>query len=163
MKRITFKRGQGHWKVIYQGAEVGVFHDTCNPKRDKLSKIYKIKDWIFSGCDGYNGRGKTRLKAIESCIQDRKRLFSMADIKELNREAGQYFFERSTIRFFKSCIESGLLKGGYFITSEEPPHGGRKYSARKVDYLNGSIETLSDFCEYSTKEDARDAIKADRL
>ena len=155
MKGITFKRGQGHWKVIYKGAEVGAFHD-------QTKALQHARGWTFCGVDGYTGRGKTRLKAIEHCIQERKRLFSLADVKELNREAGQYFFSRSTMRFFSSCMETGLLKGGYFITSEEPPHGGRKYSARKVDYLNGSIETLSNFCEYRTKEDAKDTIRADR-
>lgn len=164
MKNITFKRGQGHWKVIYKGAEVGVFHDSCNPKRDKLSKIYKTKDWIFSGCDGYNGRGKTRLKAIENCIQDRKRLFSIADVKELNREAGQHFFDRSTMNFFKSTIETGLLKGGYFITGESQRGyaSGRKYTARKVDFLNGSIKMLDSFACYTSVEAAKMGIKADR-
>ena len=159
MKEITFKRGYCHWKVLYQGAEVGVFHDNaCREDGDKRGR------WTFDGVDGYLGRGKTRLKAIENCIQERKRLFSLADVKELNREAGQYFFSRDTMRFFKSTIETGLLKGGYFITGESQSSyaSGRKYTARKVDFLNGSIETLGEFHSFSTRDGAKDAIKADR-
>lgn len=162
MKKITFKRGHYHWKVMYQGAEVGVFHDINNPYVDEARKAYKRKYWTFDGVDGYQGRGKTRLLAIADCIKERKRLFSLADVKQLNEDAGQYFFEKGTMRFFNSCIETGLLKGGYFVTSERAPHGSRKYTARKVDYLNGSIETLGDFNECSTKDGAKDQIKADR-
>lgn len=157
MKRITFKRGQGHWKVIYQGAEVGAFHDQTKAQQH-------ARGWTFCGVDGYTGRGKTRLKAIENCMQERKRLFSMADIKELNREAGQYFFSRDTMRFFKSTIVTGLLKGGYFITGEsQSGYGsGRKYTARKVDYLNGSIQTLGEFGKCSTRALAKLNINLDR-
>lgn len=155
MNDITFKKGHYHWKAIYQGAVVGTFNDV---------KDRNLSGWTFNGVDGYDGRGKTRLKAIENCIQERKRLFSMADVKELNREAGQYFFSRDTMRFFKSTIETGLLKGGYFITGESQSGyaSGRKYTARKVDYLNGSIETIGEFHSFSTKDGAKDAIKADR-
>lgn len=159
MKKITFKRGQGHWKVIYQGAEVGAFHDAaCQERGDTKGR------WTFSGCDGYDGRGKTRLAAITDCIKERKRLFSLADVKELNREAGQHFFDRDTMRFFKSTIETGLLKGGYFITGESQTGYGsnRKYTARKVDYLNGSIETLGEFNQCSTKDNAKIIINIDR-
>lgn len=152
MKKITFKRGQGHWKAIYQGAEVGVFHDVSNHKGV----------WCFEGVDGYTGRGKTRLAAIADCIKERKRIFTLADVKELNREAGQYFFSRDTMRFFKCTIETGLFKGGYFITSEQPPHGGRKYTARKVDFLNGSIKTIGEFGKCSTKALAKLDINLDR-
>jgi len=153
MKTITFKRGQGHWKVLYQGAEIGCFHDVAR-------RIV----WAFEGVDGYMGRGKTRLLAIADCIKERKRLFSLADVKELNREAGQHFFDRDTMRFFKSTIETGLLKGGYFITGESQTGYGsnRKYTARKVDYLNGSIKTLGEFNQCSTRDNAKIIINIDR-
>jgi hypothetical protein len=158
MKGITFKRGHYHWKVIYKGAEVGIFHDICS-NRPNTGK----GRWTFNGCDGYTGRGKTRLLAIADCIKERKRLFSLADVKELNREAGQYFFSRDTMRFFNSHIEGALLKGGYFVTSETQNYNTpRKYTARKVDYLNGSISTLGEFNECSTKDGAKYQIKADR-
>ena len=159
MKGITFKRGHHHWKVIYKGAEVGIFHDITSNRPNKGKGR-----WTFSGCDGYDGRGKTRLQAIADCIKERKRLFSMADVKDLNREAGQYFFSRDTMRFFKSTIETGLLKGGYFIAGESQSGyaEGRKYTARKVDFLNGSVETLGDFGNCATKEDAKELIKSDR-
>lgn len=164
MDDITFKRGYHHWKAIYKGAEVGVFHDSCNPNRDNKHVTNRSKGWTFNGVDGYDGRGKTRLAAIADCIKERKRLFSLADVKQLNKDAGQYFFSRDTMRFFKSTIETGLLKGGYFITGESQSGyaSDRKYTARKVDYLDGSIKTLRDFNKCLTKEGAKDQIKADR-
>ena len=162
MNKITFKRGHCHWKVIYKGAEVGVFHDQCNPNRDNSHKQYRCKDWTFSGVDGYDGRGKTRLLAIANCIKERKRLFSLADVKELNKEAGNYFFSRGAMGFFRSYMETGLLKGGYFVTSEKGEHSARAYTVRKVDYLDGSIDTIGEFEAHRIKEDAKEAIRFDR-
>lgn len=152
MKDITYKRGYHHWKAFYKGTEIGVFHDIT--QRNGV--------WSFCAAYGYSGRGKTRLAAIENCIKERKRLFTLADVKNLNRKSGFHFFDRSTMSFFKSTIETGLLKGGYFITSEKNGNSSRRYTARKVDYLDGSIPTLGQFQEFSTKQLAKLAINIDR-
>jgi len=101
MKGITFKRGHYHWKAIYKGAEVGIFYDQTKAEQH-------ARGWVFNGVDEYQGRGKTRLLAIADCIKERKRLFPLADIKQLNKDAGQYFFSRDTMRFFPHVWRRGF-------------------------------------------------------
>ena len=43
----------------------------------------------------------------------------MAEVRRLHTAAGGHFFDRATMRFFNSRIESSLYQGGYFITSEQ--------------------------------------------
>jgi hypothetical protein len=84
---------------------------------------------------------------------------TISDVKAANKAAGLYFFERSTMRFFNSRIESPLYKGRYFITSERGSHDIlRRYTIREVR-PNGDIHTVGKFQGYNFKEDARDAIK----
>ncbi len=47
---------------------------------------------------------------------------TISDLKELNRKNGGCWFDRSTMRFFGTRIESGIIARKYFITSEQPPH-----------------------------------------
>lgn len=44
---------------------------------------------------------------------------TMADVRRLHTAAGGHFFDRATMRFFNSRIESSLYQGGYFVTSEQ--------------------------------------------
>ena len=145
--KITYKKGQ----AFYNGTIIGVFHDRRKPN-----------DWFFDA--PYGVHGKTRKEAIENTIKERKRLFTMADVKTLNKECGNHFFDRDTKRFFKSTIETTLLKGGYFITSESQSSytTGRRYTVRKVDYLDGSIHTVGEFQEHSSKQLAKLAINMER-
>lgn len=88
---------------------------------------------------------------------------TMAEIKAANKEAGFYFFERDTMRFFDSRVESKRpLRGRYFITSEQF-HGSdgysapRAYTVREID-SNGNIDTVGEFQQFATYQDARSFI-----
>jgi len=85
---------------------------------------------------------------------------TIAEVRAANKAAGQYFFERATMRFFRSIVESGLYAGRYFVTSERGPHDDspRRYSVREAE-PDGGIETCGDFQEYLTIEDARAAAR----
>jgi hypothetical protein len=87
--------------------------------------------------------------------------FTMKAIKEANKEAGQHFFDRSTMRFFKSKIASRRPLGGrFFITSEQQEwNSPRKYTVREA-LENGSIKTVGSFQGYWSVEEAKQAIKA---
>ena len=62
-----------------------------------------------------------------------------------------HYFDADTMRFFKSRIgiarrcKSGIW---YFVTSEQPPHGPRMWSVRKME-LDGDINTVGEFCSLS--------------
>lgn len=95
---------------------------------------------------------------------------TLASVKAANRAAGYHFFDRATMRFFRSKIETGLHDGRYFITSEqfESSSGDkapRMFTIRRAE-PDGSIETVGEFNSYPSLADAldimRERIKAER-
>jgi hypothetical protein len=73
---------------------------------------------------------------------------TMSDVKIWNKRAGQHFFDRATMKFFESRIESTLMKGNYFITSEKPPHNPRHYKVRQYNPNNHHIISISEELSY---------------
>ena len=95
-------------------------------------------------------------------VESMPRYRTMADVKRSNQEAGFHFFDRATMRFFDSRIESGLYRGPggvYFITSEQF-HGStgnqaRKFTVRRFNTGTADIDTVDHFNEILFIEDAR--------
>lgn len=86
---------------------------------------------------------------------------TIADVRAANKAAGQHWFERGTMRFFQTRIESALYGGRCFITSEQCPIGTghpRLYSIREA-LPTGRIETVGEFQQYRHIEDAREAAR----
>lgn len=86
-------------------------------------------------------------------------------IKANNLLAGQHFFERATMRFFKSRIFSTIYGGRYFITSEINPSGKKRYTVREA--LDGGKRIrCARFFHHVTlaaaKDEARAMAKGDR-
>lgn len=71
----------------------------------------------------------------------------LAEIYRQRRPEG-HWFDADTMRFFKSRVGLILERRGcyWFITSERPPSGGRRFSVRYMGQ-DGRIETLGPFCE----------------
>lgn len=95
---------------------------------------------------------------------------TLHDVIEANATIGHHFFSRGANDFFHSRIESDLIRGRYFITSEQcedgtrfDTHGApipaseRRYTAR---YANddGSITSLSQHMEFGSTADAMEFI-----
>lgn len=87
---------------------------------------------------------------------------TLSEFKQANKTNGYHFFDRKTMNFFNSRIESSLLKGGYFITSEqiETSQGvePRKYTLRKCN-VDATVATVGGFQRFRTKEAAKYYIK----
>ena len=83
----------------------------------------------------------------------------IADFKAQHKAAGGHFFDRGAMRFFNSRIESTLLKGGYFITSETYNEDGpRFYQIRMVDESDPrDVKTLNE--HHATKAEAMEVIR----
>lgn len=85
----------------------------------------------------------------------------ISDVKRICRERGDYFFDKDTMDFFNSVIESPLYKNRTFVTSERIDiYYPKRYTIRRFnpDGEPGSlIETVSTFQQY---EDRDEAIKA---
>ena len=89
-------------------------------------------------------------KAGECC-------FTMAQIKQANRDAGQHFFERGTMRFFRSKVATRRpINGAYFVTSEQfDDNSPRLYTVRRVDLQTGKIDTVGEFQAWRTLRAAK--------
>jgi hypothetical protein len=94
---------------------------------------------------------------------------TMADVKAANQSIGSHWFERSTMRFFNTRIESKLMTRGpseaapggrqVFITSERMDENhAREYTIREAK-PDGDIDTLGEFQGYKTLEDAQRAVR----
>lgn len=79
------------------------------------------------------------------------------EIQAAVKARGSHFFDRGTMRFFRSRVLSGVYKGPggvYFVTSEQGPSGVRRFTIRKFDPVTADIEGFGPFCEL-TRERAQ--------
>lgn len=92
----------------------------------------------------------------------KKSRLTIQDIMDLNRKAGQHWFDKDTMGFFKSKVPQshvGLVKNKYFISSEKSPWDARKYSIREWRGKTKDIETVGEFGAYKTKAQAERNLK----
>lgn len=85
---------------------------------------------------------------------------SMSHLRAANKVAEHHFFERDTMKFFSSRIESGLYKGRYFVTSEQyDSESPRLYTVRHARE-DGTIHTVGEFQHFKTRRDAKRECRA---
>ena len=86
---------------------------------------------------------------------------NITEVKKANKEKGQHFFDRNTLAFFGSKVYPDLYTVDdrqFFITSEDYYNGiERAYTIREA-MPDGDIETIGEFLQYATKEQAIFAI-----
>lgn len=84
---------------------------------------------------------------------------NMAEVKAANKAIGNHWFDADTMRFFDSRIESELINGRYFVSSEQfQDEYPRFYNVRSVED-DGKINTVRDFEQFTDKQTAIDAAK----
>ena len=83
---------------------------------------------------------------------------TISDIKRKNKSTGHHFFDKDTLRFFKSVIFPTVYGDGYFVTRETNPSGSTRYSVRKAE-SGGGIKTIGEFHSYRTLDGARERAK----
>lgn len=80
--------------------------------------------------------------------------YTVDDVREANDRIGGHYFDRDTMRFFRSRIASQLYGGRYFVTSEQfDDRSPRLYSVREA-LPDGSIKSASEFQEFRTAAQA---------
>jgi hypothetical protein len=90
---------------------------------------------------------------------------SIPAVKAAFSAAGSYWFTPGAMKFFNTKIESSLIGGRYFITSERYESGEPKLSnIRKIirDMENTpslDIETVGEHMTYKTKQEAMNALE----
>ena len=84
---------------------------------------------------------------------------TMANVKRNNKTSGWLWFSPGAMRFFRSKIESKLLKQKYFVTSEQfEDDSPRLFTIRVYDSKTHQIDTVGDFQGYKTKDEAMDGV-----
>ena len=91
-------------------------------------------------------------------------LYSVADAKRANERKGGHWFEPATLRFFRSrqCEMTAEMDGAggiLWVSSEEGPSGGRRYSIRHCNPA-GDVETIGDFQAWGSRSGAHAALLA---
>lgn len=86
-----------------------------------------------------------------------KRFKNMKEVEEKNKSMGNYWFSDGAIDFFKSKIETELIDGRYFISSEKQRRQERKYTIREVS-KEGRIKTVGEYRQFNTKEEAKEEL-----
>lgn len=81
---------------------------------------------------------------------------SIAELKDMNRAAGSHFFDRSTMKTFRSRVLPNLYPGHgkvYFVTSESNYNDtSRAFTVRIFDPANGGVDTFGEFNTWSRSE-----------
>lgn len=85
---------------------------------------------------------------------------TLAEAKYEYSKTGGHFFDRETMRFFGSRIESGLYKNRCFITSEKNFDGTKRfYTVRRFNEDFTSIDTIGEFNKITSKVTAQQIAK----
>ena len=83
------------------------------------------------------------------------------DVINLNHTTGHHFFDQDTMAFFNSRIETSLLRGRFFVTSEQGPHMSRMFTVRCAGD-DGRIGAVGEgFMGYGTRDEAIEWIEGD--
>lgn len=89
---------------------------------------------------------------------------NMAQAIKKHKGAGGHFFDKDTMRFFGSRLETGLYAGRYFITSESingltrSNDPDRKYTIREFGDDFKRIDDVGEFQEHKTLDEAFAAL-----
>ena len=93
---------------------------------------------------------------------------TIGELKEVSREAGGHFFDRGSMKFFRSRVLPNLYVGPggvYFVTSEQYSDTSRRaYTVRVFNPQDASVNTFGEFNELDRAEAlalARHAAKSD--
>jgi hypothetical protein len=84
---------------------------------------------------------------------------TIQEAKKVSKANGGHFFDPQAMRFFNSKIESELIDGRYFITSERYDTDRPKlYTIRQISETGQMLDDLGDFQEFDTLHGALIAL-----
>lgn len=85
----------------------------------------------------------------------------LSEVEMINKEKGLHFFDKDTIKFFNSKIETkgNLIGDKYFITSEKNEDNPRLFSVREFNKETGDTDTIGEFQEFKTRRQAENFAK----
>ncbi len=84
---------------------------------------------------------------------------TLTEVKKANAALGQHWFDKATLEFFDTRIETPLNGGLVFITSEKAPglEQPRRFTIRYVK-ADGAVATLGEFGQFASLPEALDGL-----
>ena len=83
---------------------------------------------------------------------------NLDEVRRANKAQGLHFFDDLTIQFFNSRIESYLVDGHYFVTSERYDDTTPRLYTLRYAHESGVIETVGEFQQYESVESALEGV-----
>ena len=85
---------------------------------------------------------------------------TIEEMKRKNEEAGHSWFSKENMRLFGTKIADPPNRKGLFITSEYIDAGVEKrgYTIRHFDEKTGHVNTVNEFNQYKSLEEAKRAV-----
>lgn len=113
--------------------------------------------------DLYEEQGQTEEARQQRDVCDLiLRFQDVSYIKDANKARGFHWFERDTMKAFKSKIYGSVYcgtNGVFFVSSEQFMDNPREYSVRQFHPATGIVETYGNLGGYRTKAQAVAAAK----
>ncbi len=75
---------------------------------------------------------------------------TIADVKRANKAIGNHWFSPNTMRFFNSRVSGKLVRGKYFVSSEQMDNDTARVYSIRMALPDGEVVTVGEFGEYST-------------
>lgn len=88
-------------------------------------------------------------------------MWTIDEMARKNAAAGGYWFTPGATQFFKTkyhVVAQGP-GGVFFVTSEQPPQGVRRWSLRQWNPETCTVSTVGEFMQYRTLGAAEDAAE----
>ena len=157
-------------QLVQEAATVGVTDQhVIDAAKSAYSGRYEWTGSEWSYCVGQYWPTEYRSAAcavLDQAIRNRRRetppesrqIATVAELKRLNKQNGGCWFDPASMKFFSTRIESEILGGKYFVTSEQPPHGPRAFTVRAFD-SQGSIDTVGELVGHKSRSSAIAAIR----
>lgn len=71
---------------------------------------------------------------------------TLAQFKALNKKKGLIWFNPDTMEFWETKLETDIIAGKYFITSEKDFTGlKRLFTVRECNWETGNVNTVGEF------------------
>jgi hypothetical protein len=84
---------------------------------------------------------------------------NMTDVIAANQRLGQHWFSKGAMEFFNTVIETDLIDGRHFITSDRMEIEDKKrYAIREVDSL-GRVQTIGNIRDFASVKGAEAYIE----
>lgn len=84
---------------------------------------------------------------------------NMAEAKKAHKNFGGHFFDREAMKFFNSKVESQLIDGRFFITSERfNDESPKLFTIREIASNGEMLSDVGNFQEFNSLESALVAV-----